>query len=111
MEWHAKMAYICCWHAKKKYTLPGTLPEGQSGGLVMLYKERIDLQLVHATPNIITGKFNNYLLNTSWYMSFIYGHPINSKRKILWSFLKDFRKTFDLPWVIWGYFDFILNFS
>ncbi|KAL5710709.1 hypothetical protein ACHQM5_021240 [Ranunculus cassubicifolius] len=86
-------------------------PIGRSGGIAVLYKDGITMEPLHASNHIISGKFSNYLTNTTWIMSLVYGHPVTSKRKELWDFIENFGANLSDPWVLWGDFNSILSYS
>ncbi|KAF5177043.1 hypothetical protein FRX31_033366 [Thalictrum thalictroides] len=57
---------------------------GKSGGLALFWKEGIDVEIISSSRHLINGKVNNYPADSSWFFSFVYGHHVAHKRKIIW---------------------------
>ncbi|KAL5720793.1 hypothetical protein ACHQM5_013428 [Ranunculus cassubicifolius] len=88
--------------------------EGRSGGLAILWKAGVDIQILHSTKNHITSKFTepqNPMSTTInyWYFTFVYGHPIAWKRKLVWDELRAFSNVIDGAWLLLGDFNAILR--
>ncbi|KAF9599222.1 hypothetical protein IFM89_036348 [Coptis chinensis] len=56
---------------------------GHSGGLALLYKDKIDIEIIGAGKHAITRKFSNYLAEGDWFITLVYGHPISHKRSLV----------------------------
>lgn len=60
---------------KFNFTLP---PDGLSGGLALLWKEDLDLEVIQSSPNFIDTKLT--IQSKSSYITFVYGHPQTQNR-------------------------------
>ncbi|KAF9595482.1 hypothetical protein IFM89_000400 [Coptis chinensis] len=83
-------------------------PVGQSGVIVVLYKDNISFQVIDGCKHAISSTFINYLSNVSWYVSFIYGDPMAHKRRVVWDYLRAFKRVFSGPWLILGDFNAVV---
>ncbi|KAL5703663.1 hypothetical protein ACHQM5_022190 [Ranunculus cassubicifolius] len=83
-------------------------PIGRSGGLALFWKEGVDLEILIANKNHISGKISNYPANKDWFFSFVYGHPVSHHRKIVWNDLRNFAGVVEGPWALMGDFNAIM---
>lgn len=78
-----------------------------SGGLALLWKQHIELEVLSASPNFIDTHVKAE--GQSFYASFIYGEPDKAKRKAIWNQLSDLGKNREEAWFLTGDFNEILN--
>ncbi|KAL5717241.1 hypothetical protein ACHQM5_010283 [Ranunculus cassubicifolius] len=90
------------------YVVPA---EGTKGGLAMFWKEGLNVDILFSSRNHITGMFTDFSLNNPWYFTFIYGHPVSAKRKLIWNEVRSLTKFIKGPWVILGDFNAITRLS
>lgn len=83
-------------------------PVGLSGGLVVLWRDSVDISICFSSPNLVDlfVKSNE----GDFYLSFVYGHPNPSLRNHLWERLE---RTHTIrkgsPWLIMGDFNEIMS--
>jgi exonuclease III len=84
-------------------------PEGQSGGLVMFWKNEINVKLI--------GFISRHHIDTEiteedgfvWRFTGIYGEPKTDKRENTWRLLRTLKHQSDKPWLCVGDFNEILH--
>ncbi|MBA0772642.1 hypothetical protein Gotri_007985, partial [Gossypium trilobum] len=84
---------------------------GFSGGIWVGWNEFIQIHIVRNHPQFILLRVNSFNPNNSFFISFVYGSPDRSKRKLLWDDLKSANPNLSFPWLIMGNFNAILSFS
>ena len=78
-----------------------------AGGLALLWKQEINLQIISTSANcidtciIFEGKKN--------FASFVYGDTDRNRRKELWDQLIDVNAAREAPWFLTGDFNDLLN--
>lgn len=84
----------------------GVPSDGKSGGLAILWKEEINLQI----RSFSMGHINTTIKEDNGWWRFIgfYGNPITNKRKDSWDLLEKLSGSSNLPWIIGGDFNEIL---
>lgn len=82
--------------------------EGMSGGLAMLWKESLDVQVMSYARNFINLEVNEEGIGR-WRLTGFYGFPDNSRRRDSWDLLRSLAGLSDLPWCIIGDFNDILD--
>ena len=80
----------------------------KSGGLAMLWKENINLEIMGYASNFIDAIVTEADLGIKWRITGFYGHPEAHKRKESWDQLKALNRKFQLPWICFGDFNEIL---
>lgn len=87
------------------------LSRGNSGGLLLLWKEEFNIEMVASIDSLI-----NYVVlgdesaqSNIWQFIFVYGPPIPSLRPAFWENLINIRKAFDGPWITAGDFNVVLS--
>ncbi|KAL1067721.1 hypothetical protein V6Z11_D12G149600, partial [Gossypium hirsutum] len=75
------------------------------------WKEFIQIRIVRNHPQFILLRVNSFNPNNSFFISFVYGSPDRSKRKLLWDDLKSTNPNLSFPWLIMGDFNTILSSS
>lgn len=89
-----------------QFTVP---PLGLSGGLALLWKEGINIELLDSSPNLIDSKIT--LKSISSFVSFIYGPPQTENRAAFWSQMTTIGSLRDSAWLLTGDFNDILENS
>ena len=84
--------------------------EGNSGGLCLLWKGVVDVDLVSYSRFHIDTVVTN-INNKNWRMTGFYGHPISSQRIHGWTLLRRLASMASLPWIVGGDFNEILTIS
>ena len=83
----------------------------KSGGLAMLWKENINLEIMGYAVNFIDAIVTEADLGLKWRITGFYGHPKAHKRKESWDQLKALNLKFQLPWIYFGDFNEILSMN
>ncbi|XP_075645292.1 uncharacterized protein LOC142616298 [Castanea sativa] len=84
------------------------LREGLSGGLVLAWMPQQKLHIVHASKHLVhTNLWDNKGNPLS--ITFIYGHPKESKRDEVWMKLRSFKLSAHSNWLCNGDFNQVLN--
>ncbi|KAA3464883.1 reverse transcriptase [Gossypium australe] len=82
---------------------------GFSGGIWVGWKESVRIQIIQNHPQFILLIVNEYVPNKKKFITFVYGSPNRSKRKILWEGLKSAMPPQSTPWILMGDFNAILD--
>ncbi|XP_042952137.1 uncharacterized protein LOC122289225 [Carya illinoinensis] len=82
---------------------------GSSGGLAMMWKNNLEVQLVSFTRWHISVMIADKRHNTPWMLTGFYGHPVTSKRKLSWNLLRELKPSQGIPWLCIGDFNEILS--
>ncbi|CAM8905994.1 unnamed protein product [Rhodiola kirilowii] len=75
---------------------------GQSGGLVLLWEENIDVSVLSFSHNHVDAVVKD---QKEFRLTVFYGEPAVSNRIIGWNLLRRLRETRGLPWVVIGDFN------
>lgn len=94
----------------KFHFLPST---GKSGGLLLLWKDNIDINVVVANEFLLNCIFLNddRVTGEPWQFTFVYGPPVPSLKPLFWDELLKVGETFMGPWIVAGDFNAILHQS
>ncbi|KAF8116567.1 hypothetical protein N665_0017s0117 [Sinapis alba] len=84
-------------------------PIGLSGGLCVLWKDSVNINILEACPNVINSEIK--FKGSSSFVSFIYGEPIAGDRACFWNKLSDIVAERDSSWPLTGDFNEILDDS
>lgn len=87
-----------------QFTIP---PVGLSGGLALLWKEEISLEILDSSPNFIDTRVK--FKNSSSFITFIYGPPQKENRAEFWASMSLVGSGRDKAWLITGDFNDILE--
>lgn len=87
-----------------KFTVP---PTGLSGGLALLWKDDVDLQILDSSPNFIDTKLTS--ASASFHYTFVYGEPALEHRLHLWNKLSNLGVSRDSTWILSGDFNEIVD--
>lgn len=85
-------------------------PSDLSGGLVVFWKESVNMSIYFQSPNLVDG----YVMSNGmgFYFSFVYGHPNPSHRNELWERLERLSTNRrGHPLFILGDFNELLNYN
>ncbi|XP_026410582.1 uncharacterized protein LOC113305796 [Papaver somniferum] len=82
---------------------------GLSGGLCILWKDGIDLQIIDAQMNMINCTVKLDSQNNSSMLTCIYGALNPSDKENQWNHLRNLRTTYTNPWIVIGDLNFILH--
>ncbi|XP_050258890.1 uncharacterized protein LOC126703871 [Quercus robur] len=85
------------------------LSDGRSGGLAMLWKEGADVRFKSCSNShidMVVCEGNGAL---PWRATGFYGHPDAGMRPISWNLLELLNRQCNMPWVVFGDFNEILN--
>ena len=86
----------------------GVNVEGMSGGLVIMWKDEINLKILNFSRNHIDMRVDMEEEIQSWRLTRIYGEPEVNRRKDTWRLLRELAEQQDLPWCCFGDFNEIL---
>ncbi|KAG2303409.1 hypothetical protein Bca52824_032060 [Brassica carinata] len=82
-------------------------PVGSSGGLSLLWRDTVTVDVLKDSPNIIDAEIK--FKGTSSFVSFIYGAPAVGNRSAFWNSVSQMARDEDTPWLLTGDFNEILN--
>ena len=85
--------------------------EGRSGGLAMLWKREVQLEIMGYSRNHIDAIVTEQVSGYRWRITGFYGHPKTHKRNESWDELVALNRKFKLPWLCFGDFNEILSMS
>ncbi|KAF9618805.1 hypothetical protein IFM89_002673 [Coptis chinensis] len=85
-------------------------PVGKSGGLSTVFQRQCGSGDIRLVINTITDKSKNFLHHGDWFISFIDGHPVPSKRKVVRDHIRTVGSAIAQPWLLWGDFNAILKY-
>ena len=84
-------------------------PIGLSGGLLLLWREGVDITILEALPNLIDTKVS--FKGVSTYITFVYGAPSADNRAAFWAKMNEVGSGREDPWLLTGDFNDILDNS
>lgn len=84
-------------------------PTGVSGGLILLWKSDIDLEIIASSSNFIDTKLTS--ARASFHFTFIYGEPALENRLELWNEISSLGISRDSAWILSGDFNEIVDNS
>ncbi|KAL7111975.1 hypothetical protein ACP275_05G123500 [Erythranthe tilingii] len=98
-------------HFKRKWNLFGMAVDsiGQSGGLALLWKKDMNVDLLSFSPNHIDVEVQAKEKEAKWRFTGFYGFADQSQRHKSWNLLRTLRDHSDLPWMVGGDFNEILD--
>ncbi|KAI3965252.1 hypothetical protein MKW92_011399, partial [Papaver armeniacum] len=81
---------------------------GRSGGLCLLWKDDVNIEVVSQSSNLIHAiVHDNSLL--SWNLFCIYGPPVSSQRSSFWQNMTEYAQNFNGPKCFIGDFNAIVS--
>lgn len=80
-----------------------------AGGLALFWKQNIEMEILSTCQHFIDTKIT--AKGKSFYATFLYGEPDRAKRIPVWNTLRGLRENNDLPWILTGDFNDIVNSS
>lgn len=86
------------------FTVP---PIGLSGGLLLSWKDHVDLEILDSSPNFIDVKIVTGPAST--FVTFVYGVPRLEERASLWEQLTQLGSVRDDAWLVTGDFNDLLD--
>ncbi|KAG7543566.1 Endonuclease/exonuclease/phosphatase [Arabidopsis thaliana x Arabidopsis arenosa] len=85
-------------------------PQGHGGGgLALLWKQELELEVLKSCPNFLDTKITTK--GQSFFSSFVYGDPEQSKRRQVWMELTEAALLREAPWFLTGDFNEIVDNS
>ncbi|XVF59199.1 hypothetical protein PTKIN_Ptkin07bG0256200 [Pterospermum kingtungense] len=88
----------------------GVDPEGRSGGLTMMWKDEINLQIKSYSKHHIDAEVTEHS-GLRWRLTGIYGEPDTNLRSQTWSLLWTLARDNSLPWLCLGDFNELMWLS
>lgn len=87
------------------------LAVGRSGGLLLLWKDPIKIDIIIDTSNMINCMVLNDGTSTHlpWQCTFVYGPPVPVLKPFFWADLNRVRESFNGAWMIVGDFNCVLE--
>lgn len=76
-------------------------PQGRSGGLALLWKERDQEELLGFSQNHIDVKVHIEDMK-EWRLTGMYGEPVRAQRRRTWNLLRTLSRDANLPWCVIG---------
>lgn len=87
----------------------GTDAVSKGGGTFVGWKNDISADVLDLSLYYCHMKVNGNQSFPSYYITFIYGPPVQSNRYLLWDWIKETAKTITEPWVLLGDFNQIIS--
>lgn len=85
------------------------LSVGRAGGLLLCWKSNIDLRIIYANDNIISGIIFSHPPQVQWCINVVYG-PVNPSLKLVfWDQLQEIVVNWSGPCLILGDFNVVLE--
>ena len=81
--------------------------KGRAGGLCILWKDGLSVEVVDFNKNLIAVKIVDSVCE--WLLVGFYGPPYPSKKKKAWENLMALLEAYHGPWMCFGDFNFVLN--
>ena len=85
--------------------------EVRSGGLAMLWKREVQVEIMGYSRNHIDAIVTKHVSSNRWRITGFCGHLETHKRKESWEELATLNRKFKLPWLCFGDFNEILSIS
>ena len=82
---------------------------GRSGGLALLWKKDILVEVQGYSDNYIDAIVTNPTIGFKWQITGFYGHPETHHRKESWNLLRDLNRRYKMPWMCFGDFNEIIS--
>lgn len=82
---------------------------GRAEGLLLTWKDDVNIQIICANHNIINCVFHQTASHASWQLSAIYAPPTPVGRSEFWSCVMDVGHAFTGPWCILGDFNVVIE--
>ncbi|PNX81632.1 endonuclease/exonuclease/phosphatase family protein, partial [Trifolium pratense] len=82
--------------------------EGRSGGLAILWNDKLKCKIVNYSRNFINVEVEEAEKGV-WRLTCYYGFPERGRRREAWDMLRDLRNMSSLPWCIIGDFNDLLS--
>ena len=83
--------------------------KGKGGGLAMLWKREVALEIMGNSRNHIDAIISKQDLGFKWRMTGFYGNSKTYRRQESWDELVALNRKFQLPWLCYGDFNEILS--
>ena len=87
-----------------KFTVP---PTGMGGGLALLWKEDLNITILSSSKNFIDVELSYRGVRS--FITFVYGSPQRENRAAFWTHLSTLGADRELPWLLTGDFNEILE--
>ena len=84
------------------YNLDSIDPRGNKGGLLVGWKNGVDIEITYKCCNMINGLVFSDPLNEPWLISFVYGPPNRNNRGPLWEAVENVGEAFGVGWLCVG---------
>ncbi|XP_074362176.1 uncharacterized protein LOC141702378 [Apium graveolens] len=81
---------------------------GRGGGLALIWKNSVKCTVIGSGNNFIDVSITN-ANGSEWRMTGFYGFPERARRKASWDLLKQLSGKSDLPWIVMGDFNDMIN--
>lgn len=81
----------------------------RSGGLALFWKNDVSVSVLSSCKNFIHTKVEMNAINFSGYLTGVYGDPVASLRKNVWSSISNLRVSNNKAWLCCGDFNEVLN--
>lgn len=75
---------------------------GRSGGLLLLWKDSVELEVISASPNLIHCLIAAHLYIPKWELLCVYGPPPQQNRDSFWVRISSLTASMESPWCILG---------
>lgn len=82
---------------------------GKSGGLLLIWRQCIKIQVIVAHDNYINSLVFDELFEEPWQMTTVYGPPIPQQRPFFWDCMDTIGNSFNGAWMMIGDFNAVLS--
>ena len=91
------------------YNIDSVDPRGKKGGLVVGWKNGVDIEITYKCCNMINGLVFSDPLYEPWLISFVYGPPNRNNRGPFWEAVEKVGETFGGGWLCIGDFNHVFS--
>ena len=91
------------------YNIDSVDPKGKKGGLVVGWKNGVDIEITYKCCNMMNGLVFSDPLYEPWLISFVYGPPNRNNRGPFWEAVEKVSESFGGGWLCIGDFNHVFS--
>lgn len=93
----------------KVYNYQLVPPRGIAGGLCLIWKQNVSIQILDHAHNHINASVTNHINGDSWILTCFYGSPYRKLKRNSWKIIKDMATSMNKPWIVIGELNVVLH--